>query len=46
MVRAEVPLVEIAEVLRHKSLQSSAVYARVDVDGLRQPALAWPGAAR
>jgi integrase len=27
MVRAQVPLVEIAQVLRHKSLQSSAIYA-------------------
>jgi len=46
MVRAEVPLVEIAQVLRHKSLQSSAIYARVDLDTLRQLAAPWPGGAR
>ena len=46
MVRAEVPLVEIAEVLRHKSLQSSAIYARVDLDTLRRLAAPWPGGRR
>lgn len=46
MVRAEVPLVEIAQVLRHKSLQSSAIYARVDLDTLRGLAAPWPGGAR
>jgi integrase len=46
MVRAEVPLVEIAQVLRHKSLQSSSIYARVDLATLRGLAAEWPGAAR
>ncbi|MGH3050093.1 MAG: tyrosine-type recombinase/integrase [Gaiellaceae bacterium] len=46
MVRAEVPLVQIAQVLRHKSLQSSAIYARVDLDTLRRLAAPWPGGAR
>jgi integrase len=46
MVRAEVPLVEVAQVLRHKSLQSSAIYARVDLDTLRGLAAPWPGGAR
>jgi len=46
MVRAEVPLVEIAQVLRHKSLQSSAIYARVDLNTLRGLAAPWPGGAR
>lgn len=46
MVRAEVPLVEIAEVLRHKSLQSTAIYARVDLNALRKLAAPWPGATR
>jgi integrase/recombinase XerD len=46
MVKAHVPLVEIAQVLRHKSLQSSAIYARVDLDTLRGLAAPWPGAAR
>jgi integrase len=46
MVKAHVPLVEIAEVLRHKSLQSTAIYARVDLDTLRELAAPWPGGAR
>ena len=43
MVAAHVPLVEIAQVLRHKSLQSTAIYARVDLDTLRGIAAPWPG---
>lgn len=43
MVDAGVPLVEIAQVLRHQSLQSSAIYARVDLDRLRALAQPWPG---
>ncbi len=35
MVAAEVPLAQIAQVLRHHSLQSTATYARVDLDRLR-----------
>lgn len=46
MVRAEVPLVEIGQVLRHKSLQSTGIYARVDLDTLRRLAAPWPGGAR
>ena len=46
MVAAEVPLVEIAQVLRHRSLQSTAVYARVDLDQLRLLAAPWPGGAQ
>lgn len=42
MVAAEVPLTEIAQVLRHRSLQSTAIYARVDLDRLRQLAQPWP----
>jgi len=42
MVAAGVPLVEIAQVLRHHSLQTTAVYARVDVDHLRLLAAPWP----
>jgi integrase/recombinase XerD len=41
MVAAGVPLVEIAQVLRHHSLQTTAVYARVDLDRLRELAAPW-----
>jgi len=42
MVAAGVPLVEIAQVLRHHSLQTTAVYARVDLNRLRLLAAPWP----
>jgi site-specific recombinase XerD len=46
MVSAGVPLVQIGKVLRHRSLQSTAIYARVDLDQLRQLARPWPGGAQ
>ena len=42
MVRRGVPLAEIGQVLRHRSLTSTAIYARVDLDQLRQLAQPWP----
>jgi integrase/recombinase XerD len=46
MVAAGVPLTQISQVLRHHSLQSTAVYARVDVEQLRLLAVPWPTGAR
>ncbi len=43
MLRARCSLEEIAQVLRHRQLQSTALYARVDLDSLRVLALPWPG---
>ncbi len=43
MLRASVSLEEIAQVLRHRQLQSTALYARVDLESLRALALPWPG---
>jgi len=45
MVAAQVPLTQIAQVLRHDSLQSTAIYARVDLETLRLLAQPWPGGA-
>jgi integrase/recombinase XerD len=45
MVAAQVPLQRIGQVLRHRSLQSTAIYARVDLDQLRLLAAPWPGGA-
>lgn len=42
MVAAGVPLTQIGQVLRHQSLQSTATYARVDVERLRELAAPWP----
>ena len=44
MAEAGVPLPEIGQVLRHKSLESTANYARVGVAALRTLALPWPAA--
>ena len=46
MVSAGVPLAQIAQVLRHHSLQTTAAYARVDLDGLRLVAAPWPAGAQ
>ena len=42
MVQAGVPIVRIGQVLRHRSLQSTANYARVDMEQLRRLAAPWP----
>lgn len=34
---------EIADLLRHQSLDTASTYARVDLEGLRAVALPWPG---
>ena len=43
MVAAGVSLPEIGEILRHSGRWSTAAYARVDLERLRQIALPWPG---
>jgi site-specific recombinase XerC len=43
MVSARVPLAQVGQVLGHRSLQSTAIYARVDLDQLRLLAQPWPG---
>lgn len=42
MIRAEVPLAAIAQVLRHYDPQTTTNYARVDVERLRDLARPWP----
>lgn len=44
MIRAGASMTEIAEVLRHHSPGSSAIYAKVDFESLRALAQPWPGA--
>lgn len=39
-------LVAISQVLRHRDLATTALYAKVDITALRQVAQPWPGAAR
>jgi integrase/recombinase XerD len=42
MLRAGAPLSEIGQLLRHRSSLSTAIYAKVDRDALRQLARPWP----
>jgi len=46
MVAAGVPLPEIGQVLRHRNLASTAVYARVDIGQLRSVARVWLGGSQ
>lgn len=43
LVAAGAGLPEIGNMLRHRGLTSTAIYARVGVEGLRELALPWPG---
>lgn len=43
LLRAGSSLVEVGQVLRHRSLFTTAIYAKVDFDALRTIARPWPG---
>jgi len=44
MIRHGASLAEISQVLRHRSINSSQLYARVDLEALRGVAMPWPRA--
>jgi len=46
MLRQGASLGEIGEILGHRHPQTTAIYAKVDIDALRTLALPWPGGAR
>jgi site-specific recombinase XerD len=46
MLRRGASLTEIGEILRHRSPQTTTIYAKVDLQALRTLALPWPGGAR
>ena len=46
MMRHGASLTEIGELLRHRSPQTTMIYAKVDLKALRTLALPWPGGAR
>jgi site-specific recombinase XerD len=46
MLRQGATLGEIGELLRHRSPETTAIYAKVDVTSLATLALAWPGGAQ
>jgi len=43
MLRQGLSLTEIGQMLRHRSPEATRRYAKVDLDGLREIALPWPG---
>jgi site-specific recombinase XerD len=45
LLRRGAPLVEIAQLLRHQSVQTTVIYAKVDRESLSRLAQAWPGEA-
>ncbi len=45
LLSAGTPLKEIADVLRHRSLDTSAIYTKIDTVRLTAVALPWPGSA-
>jgi site-specific recombinase XerD len=44
MLRGGASLTEIGQVLRHRQTQTTAIYAKVDIETLRSVARPWPGA--
>lgn len=46
LLRRGATLVEVSQVLRHRDLATTAIYAKVDLDTLREVAQPWPGGAR
>ena len=45
MLRAGASLPEVGQVLRHRSMLSTSIYAKVDQNALRPLARPWPGSA-
>jgi len=43
MVQGHASIKQIADVLGHRSIDTTAIYAKVDVETLRSVALPWPG---
>ncbi len=46
MLHQGATLIEVSQVLRHRDLATTAIYAKVDMSTLRQVAQPWPGAVQ
>lgn len=46
LLRHGATLAAVSQVLRHRDLATTAIYAKVDLEALRKVAQPWPGAAR
>ena len=42
LLRSGATMKEVADVLRHRSIDTAAIYAKVDIEALRDVAAAWP----
>ncbi|WP_372450088.1 tyrosine-type recombinase/integrase [Paraburkholderia aspalathi] len=43
MAQGGAPFKQIADLLRHRDLDTTTIYAKVDLPSLRRVALPWPG---
>jgi site-specific recombinase XerC len=43
MLRSGASMTEIGEILRHRTPNTTEIYAKLDFDGLRSLAHPWPG---
>jgi site-specific recombinase XerD len=43
MVQSGARFKDIADLLRHRSLDTTTIYAKVDLEGLSRVAMPWPG---
>ena len=46
MVRRDVPMKTVSDLLGHARLETTAIYAKLDRETLATIALPWPGGAR
>ena len=46
LLRSGATMKDVADLLRHRSIDTAAIYAKVDVDALRKVAAPWPRRAR
>ena len=46
LLRHGAPLAEVGQLLRHRSAETTAIYAKVDLGALRELARPWPGSVR
>ena len=46
LLRRGATMIEVSQVLRHRDLATTAIYAKVDLDTLRHVAQPWPGSVR
>lgn len=46
LINVGTPVPQVADILRHRDIATTSIYARVNIDHLNQVAMPWPGSAR